>query len=174
MHWTRFWSGTRHRGFKNIPVLCTIFFFGKSIPDLIPIFSIKHTKTLNLVPESWKLVTLLIPICGKSIPFPMARLRIQNICSAPHVGFRRCIFQLLQNCRLYGTNALWRTQLSRKTEVELNCIFTTNCWLVFLTIVIDSVIEILSSHWIMQYSNVIQLIHPGWRASTWPKYGLNL
>ena len=53
VHLTRFWSGTCHRSFRNIPVPYTKS-FEKSILDLIPIFRksisnlIFHTKTLKI------------------------------------------------------------------------------------------------------------------------------
>ena len=54
VHLTRFWSGTCHRGFKNIPVPYTNFLKTYTRPELIPIFRqsisdlIFHSKILQI------------------------------------------------------------------------------------------------------------------------------
>ena len=57
------------------------------------------------------------------------------------------------------TIAFWRTQLSRKTAVELNCIVKANCRLALYT----TVMEILSSDCITENSKVIWQICTYWR-----------
>ena len=93
VHLTRLWSGTCHRGFKNIPVPYTTFL--KSIPDLLPIFRkriselIFHTKILKIGTFSlFQIVKIDVvlyinvwKIC-KIDTLPDGTSRTRNICSA--------------------------------------------------------------------------------------------